>query len=220
MKKWLVGWMLALAAGTANAAVIASWDFAGFAGTEATADGTMAPGLETSTLAHGAGLQYATANPDSFTGTGFLSSLDSALTDDDYFTFVLESSENYIFSVDSIVFNFDASLSGPQSWALFSSMDGFAAAGDALYNWASVGTGSRTATLSGNAAFQVISGSVEFRVYGYDASLQSGTGSFEGTGNDITVNGEAVPLEIPEPATLGLLGLGALALNLRRKPRR
>lgn len=216
MKKWLIGWLISLAAGTAGAAVIASWDFAGFDGTEATADGTMATGMETATLSHGAGLQYVTANQDSFNGTGFLSTLDSALADDDYFTFTLAASVNYIFSLDSIGFNFDASPSGPQSWALFSSMDGFAAAGDALYNWTSVGTGSRTATLSANPDFQVISGSVEFRVYGYGASLESGTGSFEGDGNDITVNGEVVP----EPATLGLLGLGALALAFRRKPRK
>lgn len=59
----------------------------------------------------------------------------------------------------------------------------------------------------------MITGSIEFRVYGYEASLQSGTGSFEGTGNDVTVHGEVVP----EPATMGLLSLGALALAFRRK---
>lgn len=213
MKKWLVGGMIVLVAGVASADTIASWDFSGFAGTEATAAGTMASGMEGSTLSHGAGLQFVTPNPNAFNGTGFLASLAASLADDDYFTFSLEASANYSFSVSSIDFSFDASGSGPQSWALFSSVDGFADAGDALYNWASVGTGTRTATLSGITELQNAFGPVEFRVYGYDASLQSGTGSFEGAGNDVTVNGTVVP----EPATMGLLGLGALAMGLRRK---
>ena len=199
-------------AGIASADVIASWDFEGFAGTEATAEGSMPAGMEISTLTRGGGLGNSTANPDSFNATGFLSTLASALAADSYFTFNLEASANYMFSVDSMVFNFEASPSGPQSWALFSSATGFDEV-DALNNWISVGSGTQTATLSGVSEFQVITGSIEFRVYGYEASLQSGTGSFEGTGNDVTVHGEVVP----EPATMGLLSLGALALAFRRK---
>ena len=35
--------------------------------------------------------------------------------------------------------------------------------------------------------------------------------------NDLTMSGEVAPTAIPEPATMGLLGLGALAMVLRRK---
>ncbi len=212
MKKLLIGLMIAVVAGTASAATVASWDFAGAAGTEATSDGSMAGNMEQSVLSHGAGLGYATSNPDSFNGTGFLSTLTAALGADDYFTFSLEASTSYMLSVSSIDFNFDASGSGPQSWALFSSVTGFNE-GDVLNNWVSVGPSSQTATLSGVSELQDMTSLVEFRVYGYEASLQSGTGSFEGTGNDLQVNGQV----IPEPATLSLLCLGALTLLRRRK---
>jgi len=204
--------MIVLIAASASAATLVTWDFAGYAGTEATAPGTELTGMADSTLSHGAGLQYSVSNPDSFNGTGFLATLAQALTANDYFTFSLEASPTYSFSVDSIVFNFDSSPSGPQSWALFSSATGFNE-GDVLNNWVSVGAGTQTATLSGVTELQDIAGPVEFRIYGYEASLASGTGSFEGSGNDITVNGAVVP----EPATMGLLGLGALALALRRR---
>ncbi len=212
MKKLLIGLMIVLVAGTASAATIASWDFLGATGLEATSDGTMAGNMEQSVLSHGAGLGFSTANADSFNGTGFLATLAAAIAADDYFTFSLEASSIYAISISSIDFNLDASGSGPQSWALFSSATGFDEV-DALNNWVSVGPSSQTATLSGVPELQDVSSLIEFRVYGYEAALQSGTGSFEGAGNDVQVNGAI----IPEPATMGLLGLGALVMALRRK---
>jgi hypothetical protein len=176
--------------------------------------------LEDSVLSRGSGIS-ALANADSFSSSGFQAaggSLTGALAANNYYTFSLEASANYLFSVTSIDFNFTSSSDGPQSWALFSSVDGFAAVGDALIDWGHVGydPNTQTANLSGVAGLQNISGPIEFRVYGYEASGDGGTGRFEGPGGDITVDGAVVP----EPATLGLLGLGALALALRRKMRK
>lgn len=217
MKRFFAVSTIALMACSASAATVASWDFAGFAGNEATAGGNELTGMEDSVLSRGSGIS-ALANTDSFSASGFQAaggSLASALTANNYYTFTLEASATYSFSVSSIDFNFSSSSDGPQSWALFSSVDGFAAIGDALIDWGHVGfdPNTQTATLSGVTELQNISGPIEFRVYGYEASGDGGSGRFEGTGNDITVNGEVVP----EPATMGLLGLGALALALRRK---
>jgi hypothetical protein len=51
---------------------------------------------------------------------------------------------------------------------------------------------------------------------------QAGSGAFVAGGSvrlltSVTVNGDIQPTAIPEPATRGLLGLGALAMALRRK---
>lgn len=217
MKSLFVASMVAVMACSASAATVASWEFAGFAGNEATASGSELAGMENSVLSRGSGIS-ALANADSFSASGFQAaggSLASALAANNYYTFTLEASANYLFSVSSIDFNFSSSSDGPQSWALFSSVNGFADIGDALIDWGHVGfdPNAQTATLSGVTELQNISGPIEFRVYGYEASGDGGSGRLEGTGNDITVNGEVVP----EPATMGLLGLGALVLALRRK---
>jgi len=219
MKKILIGLMVAMVATCGFADLIATWDFTGFAGNEASAAGSMLANMEASTLTRGGGLG-ATGNGDRFCANGFADTLANALTGADYFTFTLEASSTYAFSLSSMVFNFQASGTGPQSWALFSSVTGWNEV-DVLENWAGVGNGvTETADLSGVTALQSASSAIEFRVYGYGASGTGGTGGFEGTGDDIVVNGTVAPSAIPEPATMSLLGLGALAMVLRRKIRK
>jgi len=194
MKKVLIALAVLAIASIGYADLVATWDFDGFAGGEASAAGTMLGNMDGSTLTRGAGLNTA-GNGNRFNAVSFSTadggSLANALTVGDYFTFSLDASTSYAFSLDSLVINVQSSGSGPQSWALFSSVDGFAAAGDALNDWSAVGNSTQTATLSGVTGLQDVEGSIEFRVYGYGATSSSGSGGFEGAGNDITVNGTA-----------------------------
>jgi len=220
MKKLMIALAVLAVASIGYADLVATWDFNGFAGGEASAAGTMLGNMDGSTLTRGAGLNTA-GNGNRFNAVSFSTadggSLANALTTDDYFTFSLLASSGYEFSLDSLVINVQSSGSGPQSWALFSSVGGFAAAGDAISDWSAVGNSTQTSTLSGVSGLQDVSSTIEFRVYGYGATSSSGSGGFEGTGNDITVNGTVAASAVPEPATMSLLGLGALAMVLRRK---
>lgn len=216
MKKILIGLMVAMVATCGFADLIATWDFSSFAGDEASASGTMLANMEASTLTRGAGLN-ASGNGGRFNGNNFDTALADSISNNDYFTFSLQASSTYGFSLSSMVFNWQASGTGPQSFALYSSVTGFTD-GDELDSWASVGNSTQTATLSGVTALQNVAGPIEFRVVGYGASSTGGTGGFEGTGDDIVVNGTVQA--IPEPATMSLLGLGALAMILRRKIRK
>jgi len=217
MKKLVIGLMVALLAGAAFADVIASWELSAYAGGEASAPAdTMIGNMEQITITRGAGLSTS-ANSGRFCAIGFSSLLADSLANDDYFTFTVEASSGYQFSLSSLVMDFQASGTGPQSWALYSSVAGFTA-GNEIGNWAAVGNSTQTASLSGIGGLQSVTGPVEFRIYGYGASATTGTGGIEGTGVDMQIDGTvAAAAPVPEPATMALLGFGALALAIRRR---
>ena len=218
MKKLFIGLMVAMLAGVACADVIASWTLDTYLGTEASAPSTTLIGdMEAITITRGAGLNTG-ANGGRFNALGFSLLLADSLANNDYFTFTVEASSGFQFSLDTLTFDVQASATGPQSWALFSSVAGFAAAGDAIATYAAVGNSTQTPDLSGISGLQDVTGPIEFRVYGYGASATSGTGGFEGTGVDVQIDGTvAAAGPVPEPATMALLGLGALALAIRRR---
>jgi len=217
MKKLVVVLAVLALAVASQADLIASWDFNGFAGDEASANGTMDANMQTSTLTRGGGL-VASANSGRFNANSYTigATLDNAIANSDYFTLTLQANATYQFSLDNVVLNFQFSSTGPANWAIFSSVAGFASSGDAIQTWTGISNNSQqTADLSGVSGLQSASGPIEFRVYGYGATSSGGTGGFEGSGNDIAFNGSVSA--VPEPTVVGLLALGtAIAAGLRR----
>ena len=96
-----------------------------------------------------------------------------------------------------------------------------AAAGYTLIGTAQarIGNGSTTFDFSGTSALQNVAAS-ETVYLRYYASGQTSTGGWGINSTGMTVDATLTPTSVPEPATMGLLGLGALAMVLRRKIRK
>lgn len=124
----------------------------------------------------------------------------------DYFTFTLRPNPGYELNFTSFVYTGQISASGPGSFAFRSSVDSFTT---------DIGSPAATGSIINLSAaeYQHLTDPVEFRLYGYSATGNTGTFSV----NDYTFNGNAAPT--PEPQTWVLLGIGAslMLLNLLRK---
>jgi len=144
---------------------------------------------------------------------GNSSSLAQAVTNNKYWVFAFRPAANYVLDLDRL--EFVAARGGgstPRGWGLYSSADGYAAAisSSALAsqrpNWTSY-----VPSLS-SSLFQGVDDPLTFRMYIYSPADGS-TIEFD----NLRLYGEA--RLVPEPASLGLLGLGALSL-VRRRARR
>lgn len=142
---------------------------------------------------------------------GSSSSLAQAITNNKYFVFALQPALNY--ELDLLQLEFLTARGGagtPRGWGLRSSADGYAStiAGADITTvratWSSI-----TVPLP-TAYFEDITGPVTFRMYVYSPGDGS-TIEFD----NIRLTGEATL--VPEPATVSLLALGALALARRRR---
>ena len=167
-------------------AQILTFDFNGLAGSEASASSNNNdPNLAVATISRGGGLN-ASNNGNRFNANNWaLTNIDNAVTGDDYMEFTVTPNTGYEFSITSIDINFQRSGTGTREIELRSSVDGYVS---------SLGT---NFTITDNTSVQTHTFSfaqsasaspVTFRFYGW-AESTSGTGGFEGSGNDIVVNG-------------------------------
>jgi len=147
----------------------------------------------------------------------------AAIADNDYFSFTIAPESGFTLHLDKIVFSgaraFDVARSA-ESFALMSSIGGFTSTDLSLLEGAITAVDSAVGAydqfsidLSGEAAYQNITTSTEFRIY-----MWGGTGGGSQAAiqyDNLGVTGEVVA--IPEPSSTALLGLGGLALILRRR---
>jgi len=171
---------------------ILTFDFAGLVGDEATApSNSNATGIDPSTISRGSGVS-ANANADRFNSTGWTSG--TVVDVNDYVEFTITPQSGYSISISSIQLYHQRSGSGPQEFALRTSLDSYNSnigTGNPFNNGNVTTTQNNTVTTSGVTSLQNFASAITFRVFGYKATLAAGSwGPGDNTGgNDIIVNG-------------------------------
>jgi hypothetical protein len=218
-----------LIAGSAQADIILGWDVAALGTVDTHASVFNNANLSSSTLSiENSALVAATAtNAFSMNNWSQGTTLASAISDNSYFSFTITPNAGYMFDVDSIAWRLSRSNTGPQTFALLSSVGGFTdgAVIDSL-------TRTTNTIVNLNPAFDNIgladiTTAVEFRIYGYNPGGAGGSagsarvgdggnfGANDPAGLDFAVFGSVTV--IPEPGTAMLILLGFAAFAGRRK---
>ena len=170
---------------------ILTFDFAGLAGSEVTANSNFNDAnLSSSFISRGSGLT-AVANADRFNSTNWaLTSIANAVSGDKYVEFTITPNAGYQFDVSSIVVQWQRSGTGNTQIALRSSVDGYVTNLDAVKNVVD-NTSTQTFTYTFTQANS--STAITYRLYSF-AEAGTGTGGpGDGAGNDIIVNGTVTP---------------------------
>ncbi|WP_053002449.1 lamin tail domain-containing protein [Kordia jejudonensis] len=165
---------------------ILTFDFNGLVGNEVSAtSNTNDANISSATITRGAGLT-ASNNGNRFNARSWaLTNIANAVSGNDYMEFTITPNSGFSFDVTTMVFNVQRSSTGLRGITLRSSLDSYAANIDtemAIADNTSTQVITFTVNQTGNAA------AVTYRIYGW-AEGTTGTGGFEGTGNDIIVNG-------------------------------
>lgn len=162
-----------------------------------TAGQTFDANITVSGIGRGSGINGTNSN-DRFNATGWSS---GGLDLNDYFTWTLTPNAGYKISFDNFVYTSQASATGPVNFAFRSSVDSFGS------NIGSPSVGGTTISLAA-AAYQNVTAPMEFRFYGFGASMAVGTFSI----NSFTFNGTVAALPVSSAVPLPAGGAGALAL--------
>lgn len=178
---------------------ILTFDFNGLIGNEVSATSNSNDvNLTTSTITRGSGLTSTGTNADRFNAKSFTTtnSVSDAISNNDYFEFSITPNSGFVFSITSIDFNFERSSTGPKAFTIRSSVDSYTS------DLASVTISDVTTVQTGTFTFSIVdkNSAVTFRIYAYDAESTAGSGGFEGTGNDLSVNGSTA-VGCTEPTT-------------------
>lgn len=171
--RWLA-WMTAAAlwvgASSVQAALV-TFSFTGAAGNEAAfAPDAQPTGAVVSDMTRGPGL-IANAGAGAFNSRGWTTL--SARDSDDYYAFSITPESGSTLELTSFSFDALSSSTGPATWALHSSLDGFGASLGTF----STGAAGNTVVL-GNA-FHYLTTAVEFRIFGFSAGGSTGTGRID-----------------------------------------
>ena len=218
MKKLLIFFGLtALLSASGNGQIILAWDFSGKDGDEETVEATTRNSLISNSegsafISRGDG-PTASGNDDRFNSNTWseANNLASAISDKSYLRFDIAPVAGAEMTFTSLTFDMKRSSTGPTSFALLSSIDGFSDLA-AIETWTLTG-----ATNNDNTAdlvtglggkFANLTSNVEFRLYGYNAGGPSGSAGIGIAGDDLFIEGTV----IPEPSTYALI-FGGIALG-------
>ena len=189
---------------------ILTFDFAGLAGSEASANSNFNNGsIASSTITRGAGLT-ASGNADRFNATNWaLTNIANAISGNKYMEFTITPNSGCDFSVSSIVIQVQRSASGPTQVALRSSEDAFASN---LGGVQTITDNTTTQTFTFTFSQSNINVATTYRFYMF-AEATTGTGGIgDGTGNDLVVNG-TTSCGSPTTITTGVVSGGPFAVD-------
>lgn len=231
--------MFAAVVGGAQAGIVAGWNVEGVeldVGTGLDASGApyafSATTSETSQVAAklilGDGVNPSTtANQYGFkiAGDDETNSLAGAVASNHYMEFSLTVASGYELNLDSIDMKGEATASGCSNVVLMTSIDGFIAGQEIASAYsANEGTGGFDTDSSGFGApidlsaakYQDLTGSLSFRLYGWDSTSGSGATYIRNlSGDDLVINGTVEA--VPEPTVIGLMALGCSGMFLGRR---
>lgn len=166
---------------------VLTFEFSSLAGNEATAgSNSNDANLTSSTISRGAGLT-ASGNAQRFNATAWaLTSIDNAVSGNNYMEFTITPNSGYQFSVSSIYLQLQRSSAGPSALALRSSVDSYATNLDQIYTITD-----NTSTQAFTFTFTQTNSSVAvtYRIYMYAETGAGSGGIGDGTGNDLVVYG-------------------------------
>lgn len=224
-KEWFVVGMLAVVGGGVRAAVVAGWDVIGVElDVGAGLDAPGAPYLFSATTSETAGVSAQLTlgdgvNPSTsvdqygfkIAGGDETNSLAGAIASNHYMEFSLTIAGGYELNLDSIEIKGEASGTGCSNVVLMASIDGFTAGQEIASAFpANEGTGGFDTDSSGFGApidlgaakYQNLTGTVSFRLYGWDSTSGSGSTYIRDLADeDLIVNGTTVELSggiVPE----------------------
>jgi hypothetical protein len=202
----------AIAVTSSQGAILASWDFTGQPGNQVLqAVSTTVSNISAGDLSRGSGLNENTTMNSINSGSWTSSAFDA----NDYYQFSLTVAPGFQMDLDSVDFAERRSGTGIRNFQIRSSLDSYGA-----LIGAAVGVPDddlvRNQSMVLNSAFDMLTGTVTFRIYGTDAEGAAGTWRLHnhGTTGGLTIQGTVTAIPELSSSLLGCLGMSLL---LRRR---